>query len=131
MAVLKNGTLVDKLKKLQLIDNDFKEQIKEIENKRSPIKEKMLEIEETLLSRFKDDKLTACSGKLATAKLDEKEYGSVINHAKFCEYVVKTESWDLIANSIPVKAFRERLDDKELVPGTKKFTKTTIKLLKP
>jgi len=128
---LKNGTLVDKLKKLELLDKELKEQIKVIEDKRSPVKEKMKEIEDELLSRFKEEKLTACAGKLATAKKDESDYGSIEDPKKFCSYVMEASAWDLIANAIPVKAFRERLEDGVRVPGTKRFTKVKIKLLKP
>ena len=113
------GDLIDKLYR----------QDKEIDDIEATLREAKIvreNIQENLLERFGDSKLSGAKGMLATAIVRKTPHPSIKNRPKFLRYVISNKAWDLFQNRITSKAYFDRIEDGALIPGVAVHTTTRV-----
>lgn len=124
-AKLKLGVLIDSLyaqdrsiHKQEAVLRDLKKARKVIEDK--------------LLDQFDKEDISGAQGKAGKAGLRKGRHPKIKDRAKFLKYVLKTKSFDLFTNAVAKKAYFDRLEEGEQVPGTEIFTsyKVTVSKLR-
>jgi mannitol-1-phosphate/altronate dehydrogenase len=119
----KVGILIDRLyKQDQTIDK--------IEAELRKAKKDREAIQDSLFKRFKSNSLDGAVGKLARAGIRKTNSPRIVSRPKFMRYVRLNKAWDLFANHIASKAYFDRIEDGEEIPGTEVFTKTRISVTK-
>lgn len=114
-AKLKLGALIDSLymqdkgiHKQEAVLRDLKKARKVIEDK--------------LLDQFDKEDISGAQGKVGKSSMRKGRHPKIKNRAKFLAYVLKTKSFDLFTNAVAKKAYFDRLEEGEQVPGTEIFT---------
>ena len=90
-----------------------------IEKTAEAVKEQENSLEKHLLETFAKTDLEGARGKLAVKDWD-----------KLYAYILKNKAWDLLQKRASATAFRERWDDKVVVPGVEAFTVIKLSLKK-
>lgn len=101
-----------------------------IEKKAEAVKEKESALEKHLIETFSKTDLDGARGKTAVAGITQTTVPSVSNWDKLYAYVVKKKAWDLLQRRVATNAYRERLEQKEAVPGVEPFIVTKLSLKK-
>jgi hypothetical protein len=118
-TVIPIGTLIDKLY------NQDKE-IKDIETTLRDAKSVREDIQQKLLEKLGSDKLNGAKGKLAIASVRETPHPSLANRPKFLKWVIQNRAFDLFQNRIASKAYFDRVEDGDNIPGVKIFTSIRV-----
>jgi hypothetical protein len=115
-----------------LIDSLYKQDkvIDSIEAKLREAKQKREEIQARLLKKFGVSKLNGARGKLGTAFVKQTPHASMENRPKLLKYIIRNKAWDLFTNHVASKAYFDRVDNGEQVPGVKVFTSTRVSVTK-
>lgn len=113
------GSLVDKLYQLKLEKS-------EISAKEAEIKQKISELEDTILNRFSKDELSGASGKLAKLSVTQKLCPNIEDWDAFYEYIARENAWDLLQRRVSSTAYQARVEEGVEVPGTTKFVKLVL-----
>lgn len=116
----------------QLIDRLYNQdkEIDGIEAELREAKKKRDLIQARLLKNLNADALDGAKGKLATAFVKTSSYPSIKNRPKFLKYVITHKAWDLFQNRIAAKAYTDRTEDGEDIPGVTVFDKIRISVRK-
>ena len=117
----KVGALID-----QLYAQDRK--IKALEKALREAKQASYPIEEKLLKLLRRQKLDGAVGKRARARIAITKHANIKNRSKYIAYIIKKKAYDLITNHIGSKAYFDRIDDGEYVPGVEVFEKTKVSI---
>jgi hypothetical protein len=120
---LKAGILIDKLYAQDVAIDKIEAALRKEKQKREAIQDK-------LLNAFSSQKLDGAAGRTARAAIRKSRHPSVANRPKFMKYVIKNKAWDLLENRVAKKAFFDREDDGEYVPGVKIFEKVRVSVTK-
>lgn len=119
----KLGELIDELRRW---DNKIDRQeavLRELKKQRRAVEDKVLD-------RFDKDKIQNASGKLGRARILKGQHPKLKDRKKFIKYVVQNRAWDLFTNAIGKKAYFDRLEEGEQVPGVEIFTSFKISVSK-
>ena len=100
------------------------------EKKAEVVKEKESALEKHVLESFKKTDLDGARGKVAVAGITQSTVPAVKDWDKLYAYVKKKGAWDLLQRRLSSSAYRERLDQKEAVPGVEPFIVTKLSLKK-
>ena len=94
------------------------------------LKSKRFKIESQLLGQFEKKDLSGAAGKVGKSTLKEFRHLSIKGKNKFWRYVVKNKAFDLVQNRIASRAYFDRLEDGDEVPGVSVFTRYRINVRK-
>lgn len=101
-----------------------------IEKTAEAVKEQENSLEKHLLETFAKTDLEGARGKLAVAGVNMSTVPTVKDWDKLYAYILKNKAWDLLQKRASATAFRERWDDKVVVPGVEAFTVIKLSLKK-
>ena len=87
-------------------------------------------IEGRLLKRFGKDDIDGCKGSRGVARISTTQHPSIKDRKKFLKYVRQNQAWDLFQNRVASKAYFDRVDEGEDVPGVGVFEKTSVRVTK-
>lgn len=93
-----------------------------------PLKAEYDAIEEHLISTIPKANLEGAIGKLFAVIIEHPSFPQVKDWAKLYAYIAKNHAWELLQKRPVVSAFRERWDNKVVVPGVEIFRDTKLKL---
>ena len=121
----KLGALIDEL---YLHDRGIRKQ----ENVLRDLKKARKVVEDKLLDQFDKEDISGAQGRRGKAGLRKGRHPKVKDRAKLLKYILKTKAFDLFTNALAKKAYFDRLENGEQVPGTEIFTsyKVTVSKLK-
>ena len=129
---LKPTTLLDRFYKQQEVVKAKHRAVlrAEVNEKREQIK--LDKIGDTLLTRFKKDKIDGLTSTLAVAKLKLITGASVHDWRKLTAYIKKNNAFELFQRRVNKAAWLEHLEVRKQrpVPGIKKFQRVTLSVTK-
>jgi hypothetical protein len=108
----------------------FEQKIKRHEAKVKRLKELLRKKEARILRRLEIMEVDTCKGKVGVAGAQKRRTASIKDRNKFLKYVQRKKAWDLLTNHVNQKAYFDRLEDKETVPGVGIFEFTKLSLTK-
>jgi hypothetical protein len=118
------------------IDLAYKQRAKRIAYERvvnakvDSYKEDESKIEDHIINSFKKSEIEGAKGRVATAGIKNNPVAKVNDWDKFFAWMAKTKSWDMMQRRVNNKAYVERLEAKQVVPGTETFVKVSLSLTK-
>lgn len=120
------GGIIDRMRELEIEAAVY-------ELKAKVLWEQYSVLEAHLLEAFGAQKLNGATGKLARIEVHndpiKDAYPAVTDWDQVYTYIVKHKAWELLQKRMGLNAWRERLEQKIIVPGTEVFAKITLKLL--
>lgn len=87
-------------------------------------------IREHIISLLGEASLEGAKGNAATASITRRVVGSVTDWSELYAYILKTGSFDLLHKRVSDTAYRDRLEQKEVVPGVEPVTVVGLSLVK-
>jgi hypothetical protein len=115
------GTLIDGMAMIDVEIGKLQAQIKEHGKKR------ML-LESKLMRAFEKQKIGKASGRRANAVISSRRHPSIKDMAKFNKYVLLNKAFDLYQRRINAKAYFDRLNEGDAVPGVEVYEHQFIKI---
>lgn len=100
--------------------------IHRIERRLKKAKAKREKLEAKLLRDFKENAIKGAKGDRGVASVLKSSFPSIKDRRKFMKYVIKAKAWDLFQNRIASKAYFDRLEEGETVPGVSVFERTKV-----
>lgn len=94
------------------------------------LKRERAALESKLLKEFGKQEIHGCKGARGVGRIAEAEYPSIKDRRKFDKYVLKNRAFDLFQNRISSKAYFDRLEEGEEVPGVGIFKRISIRVTK-
>lgn len=85
---------------------------------------------EYIINTFRKADLNGAKGKLAACGVVPKRVPSVKDWDKFYAYIHKNKAYEMLQRRVHERAWRERLDDGQTVPGVEIFDVITLSLTK-
>jgi hypothetical protein len=113
------GDLIDKLYAHDKIISEINAELKAAKDVR-------MRVETRLLKRLSIGKLKGARGKHAIAFIKKTRHVSMKERPKLLKYILKHKAFDLFTNAIASKAYFDRLDDGENIPGVAVYTNTRV-----
>jgi hypothetical protein len=117
------GGCVDQLYKLRA------ERLK-VQKKAEELGSNETALRDHILNTFSKDNIEGAKGKLATAGISRRTVANVEDWDQLYKYVLKNKAFDLLQRRVNDSAYRERLEQNEVVPGLKPFQVVTLSLSK-
>lgn len=115
------GELIDGMAALDADIDKLKAQIKKLNDKRVGIEGKLMRV-------FQKQQIAKAAGKRAAAALSSRKHPSIKDMAKFNKYVKDKNAFDLYQRRINAKAYFDRLEAKDVVPGVEVYEHHFIKI---
>lgn len=94
--------------------------------KLKPVQEQIAALRETLINEFTAAELSSTTAAGLRVTRTKSSVPNIIDRALLDRYRARKANWDLIPNSVPVEAWRERLEAGKAVPGTEVFNRVGI-----
>lgn len=85
---------------------------------------------EKMLIEGQPDGQTGVQGKVAKVGLLFEDVPTVKDWDKVRKYIVKTGAWDLLQKRLSTKAWADRVEAGEKIPGTESFTRVSVSCTK-
>lgn len=120
---LKLGAQIDKIFGMDQIIRSAEGKIKDLKRARA-------ELETKLLRSFDKEDIDGCKGKRGVASIKKARFPSIKDRRKFDKYVLRNKALDLFHNRISSKAYFDRLEDGEVVPGVEVFERIGVSIKK-
>lgn len=117
------GACIDALYKLR-------QQRYAIERKAEALKKQENALENHIINTFKKSELDGARGKFAIAGIGQSTVPIVKDWDELYGFIKKHGAWDLLQRRVSATAYRERLEQKEVVPGVESFIVTKLYLRK-
>jgi hypothetical protein len=108
------GACIDQL---QLMRKDRQAQEKLVKE----MKAREDKLEEHIIEKLKMQKLDGAKGKRATAAIQKKTVAQVTDWEALFDYIMDKDAFELIQRRVNNKAYLERLDAKQRIPGVEPF----------
>lgn len=102
----------------------------EIEKKAEAVKAQEEAIKQHILATFSKADIDGAKGKVANASVSRSVKASVKDWPTVQKYIESHDAWDLMIKSINNKAYRDRLEAGEEIPGVERFDTVTLSLTK-
>lgn len=74
-----------------------------------------------VLDTFKQADIDGAKGKKATCSIIPSTVAHIEDYDKFTKWVAKTGAWDMLQRRVNDKAFKDRIEAGERVPGLKRY----------
>lgn len=116
---LKLGVLIDKLRAKDV-------SIRKAEAVVSELKRERVKLETKLLRAFDKDDIDGAKGKKGVASVKRSNHPTIKDRRRFMKYLIQHKAWDLLQNRIAPKAYFDRLEEGESVPGVEVFEKFKV-----
>lgn len=87
-------------------------------------------MEARLLKKFDKADIDGCRGTRAVSSVRRTDFPSIKNRKAFLRYVVRNKAYDLLQNRIAARAYNDRLEEGEVVPGVSVFTRISVSIRK-
>ena len=87
-------------------------------------------IEERLLEAMRVAKVKSSKGELGLAMIRSTQHPKIKDSYALWRYITKKKAYDLMQNRVASKAYFDRVEDGEEVPGVEVYTSTKISLTK-
>jgi hypothetical protein len=94
------------------------------------LKRERLVIETKLLKQFGKEKLQGAKGARGVADVKQFKHPTMKDAPKFWKFVVKNKAFDLVQKRVSSKAYFDRLEAGEQVPGVEIFTRHKVNVKK-
>jgi hypothetical protein len=107
------STIGKKIDELYQLDNEIARQERVV----STLKKKRAKAELSLMALLKKEGLEQARGNNANARRYKTKHPQIKNGKKFWKYVDKHKAFDLVHNRIASRAYFDRLEEGEEVPG--------------
>lgn len=105
------------------MEREFEERIKDYKDHEAAIKEH-------IIATFNKSDIEGARGEIATASVTRTTVPQVKDWPAVFKYIEKTHAWDLMEKRMARIAYRDRLDDNEVIPGVEPFVKIDLSLTK-
>ena len=92
------------------------------------LKQEREKLEAKLLRSFGIEDIDGCKGKRGVASVRTARFPSIKDRSKFLHYVVKNRAFDLFQNRIASRAYFDRLEEGEKIPGVSVFERISISI---
>ncbi len=119
----KLGELIDELRRWDNKIDRKEAELRELKKERRLVEDKVLD-------RFDKEDIQNASGKIGRARINKGQHPKLKNRKQFIKYVIKNRAWDLFTNAIGKKAYFDRLEEGEQIPGVEIFTSFKISVSK-
>jgi len=87
-------------------------------------------LKDHIIATFSKADIEGAKGKVASASISRSVKANAKDWPEIWGYVVENEAFDLIERRINNKAYRDRLEAGETIPGTESFDVITLSLTK-
>lgn len=85
------------------------------------LKEERRKLENKALKAFDKDDIDGAKGKTGIASIKKTSHPSIKDRKKFMKYLIQNKAYDLLQNRIASRAYFDRLEEGESVPGVEVF----------
>ena len=102
----------------------------EIEKQAEAIKTQEEAIKQHIIATFSKADIDGAKGKVASASVTRSVKASVKDWPTVQKWIEAHDAWDLMTKSINNKAYRDRLEAGEEIPGVERFDTVTLSLTK-
>lgn len=109
---------------------DVDQEIHRIHKELTEVKQKRAKLETRLLKNFDKKKVDGCRTSKAVSSIKKTDFPSIGDRKKFFKYVAKAKAFDLLQSRIASRAYFDRLEEGEEVPGVKVFTRISVSIRK-
>lgn len=120
---LKLGELIDDLRRRDTKIDRQEAVLRDLKRDRRAVEDK-------LLKRFDKDAINNASGKIGRARINKGQHPKIKDRRQYMKYVLKTKAYDLLTNAVAKKAYFDRLEEGEQIPGVEIFTSFKISVSK-
>lgn len=120
---LKLGAQIDVLYKLD-------REIKAAESALNVLKRERAELETALLEDFDKQDIDGCKGRLGVASVRRARFPTIKDWKKFEKYVFTHRALDLMHRRVASKAYFDRLEEGDRVPGIEVFERVGVSITK-
>lgn len=117
------GDLIDKLYAQDKVIGAMNAELKDAKDIRN-------RTEIRLLKRLTGSKLNGAKGRQAVAYIKKTRHASMKDRPKLLKYILRNKAFDLFTNAVATKAYFDRLDDGETIPGVEVYTNTRVNVQK-
>jgi len=83
-------------------------------------------LEVTIMNLLKESGIESAKGENGNVTLKKDTVPAVKDWDKFYAYIVKNKAFELLQKRVGLKAYRERLEEGEVIPGVEAFEKETL-----
>lgn len=87
-------------------------------------------IEDHIINSFNKQEVDGSKGKLATAGIKRLTVAQVKDWGRFYAWIAKNRAWEMLQRRVNDKAYRDRLEAKQKVPGVEPFVVIKLSLTK-
>lgn len=108
----------------------LRKRIQDCEKEARELKAEFSQIETKLLRDFGDEGIDGSKGGKAVASIRTAKFPTIKNRAKLERFILKNRALDLFQNRLSSKAYFDRLENGEDVPGVEVFERVGISLRK-
>lgn len=119
----KLGACVDKAYTLR-------QQRLEIEKKAEKVKAEESALKDHIIATFSKADIEGAKGKVASASISRSTKGNVKEWAEVYAYIDANDAWDLLERRLNNKAYRDRMEAGEKIPGIEAFDVVALSLTK-
>lgn len=117
------GACVDALYKLRVARLDAQKEVDKKHQEESALRE-------YIINTFSKGDLEGAAGKVARVGITRQTVAQVTDWDAFFAYVGEEHAWELVQRRVNDGAYRERLEAKMEVPGTKPYVVTKLNVTK-
>ena len=107
---------------------DQEQRIDKAEAALRKLKQEREKLEAKLLRSFGMENIDGCKGRRGVASIRKAQFPSIKNRAKFVRYVAAHKAFDLFQNRIASRAYFDRLEEGEKVPGVSVYERVSVSI---
>ena len=119
----KLGACVDKAYTLRAARLEIEKQAEEVKKQETALKDH-------IIATFSKADIDGAKGKVASASISRSVKANATDWAQIYAFIEKNDAWDLMERRINNKAYRDRMEAGETIPGTESFDVVTLSLTK-
>ncbi len=94
------------------------------------LKEQRGAMESHLLAMLRDQEVDSVKGRRGIAAIKTTRHPNIKNRSKLDKYIRSHDAFDLLQNRVSSKAYFERIEAGERIPGIEVFEKTSLSITK-
>lgn len=121
------GKSIDLAFELRAVRLEFEKQVDEVV---SALKARYKEVEDHIINSFNKSDIEGAKGQLATAGINKTTVAQVEDWEKLWPWIAKQKAWDMVQRRINDKSYRDRLEEKQKIPGVVPYVVTKLSLTK-
>jgi hypothetical protein len=107
---------------------DKEQKIDEVEAQLRKLKQDREKLQARLLRSFGTEDIDGCKGRRGVATVLKTPFASIKDRRKFMHYVIKNRAFDLLQNRVASRAYFDRIEEGEAIPGVKVFDKIRVSI---